>query len=80
MTGTNYEDLSGLPCLQMISELNNIPQLSASDPDSNMPSKVNFDYYSISDFSSSVDIQIYRNELTGLLRLSNKLYYQSYLF
>ena len=24
--------------------------------------------------------KIYRNELTGLLRLSNKLYYQSYLF
>ena len=57
MTGTNYEDLWDLPCLQVISELNNIPQLSASDPDSNMSSKVNFDYYSISDYSSSVDIQ-----------------------
>ena len=59
MTGTNYmyEDLLDLPCLQVILELNNIPQLSASDPDSNMPSKVNFDYYSISDLSTSVDIQ-----------------------
>ena len=43
----------------MISNLNDIRQLSASaDPDNNMPSKVNFDYYgSISDFSNSIDIQ-----------------------
>lgn len=54
MTGTNLEDL---PCLQVISELNNIPRLTASDPDSNMPSKVNFDYYSVSDFINSTDIQ-----------------------
>ena len=40
MAGINYEDL---PCLQVISELNDIPQLTASDPDTNMPSKVNFD-------------------------------------
>lgn len=57
MTGTNCEDISDLPCLQVISELNNIPKLLAADPDSNMPSKVNFDYYSIFDFSNSVDIQ-----------------------
>lgn len=38
MTGTNYEDLLDLPCLQVISDLNT--QLSASDPDINMPSKV----------------------------------------
>ena len=44
MAGINYEDL---PCLQVISELNNIPQLTASDPDTNMPSKVHFDYYSV---------------------------------
>ena len=43
MDGTIFEDL---PCLQVISELSSIPCLSASDPDSNMPSKVNFDYYS----------------------------------
>ena len=55
MTGTNYEDLLDLSCLQVISDLNT--QLSASDPDVNMPSKVNFDYYSISDFNSSIDIQ-----------------------
>ena len=38
MDGTIFEDL---PCLQVISELSKIPRLSASDPDSNMPSKVN---------------------------------------
>ena len=55
MTGINYEDLLDLSCLQVISDLNT--QLSASDPDVNMPSKVNFDYYSIPDFNSSIDIQ-----------------------
>ena len=54
MAGTNFEDL---PCLQVISELNNIPRLTASDPDTNMPSKVNFDYYSVSDFINSTDNQ-----------------------
>ena len=39
MGGINYEDL---PCLQVILELNNIPQLTASDPDTNLPSKVKF--------------------------------------
>ena len=54
MAGINYEDL---PCLQVISELNNIPQLTASDPDTNMPSKVNFDiYYSVTDFCNCADI------------------------
>ena len=54
MAGINYEDL---PCLQVISELNNIPQLTASDPDKNMPSKVKFDYYSVTDFCNCADIQ-----------------------
>ena len=54
MAGINYEDL---PCLQVISELNNIPQLTVSDPDTNMPSKVNFDHYSVTDFCNCTDIQ-----------------------
>ena len=54
MAGINYEDL---PCLQVISELNNIPQLTASDPDTNMPSEVNFDYYYVTDFCNCADIQ-----------------------
>ena len=54
MAGTNFEDL---PCFQVISELKNIPRLTASDPDTNMLSKVNFDYYSVSDFINCTDIQ-----------------------
>jgi len=54
MAGINCEDL---PRLQVISELNNIPQLSASNPDTNIPSKVNFDYYSVNDVCNCADIQ-----------------------
>ena len=56
MADINYEDL---PCLQVILELNNIPQLTASDPDINMPSKeINIDYYSaVTDFRNCADIQ-----------------------
>jgi len=54
MAGINYEDL---PRLQVIWELNNIPQLTASNPDTNIPSKVNFDYYSVNDFCNCADIQ-----------------------
>ena len=38
-------------------ELNNIPQLGASDPDTNMPSRVNFDYYSVIGFCNCSHIQ-----------------------
>lgn len=54
MAGISFEDL---PCLQVTSELNNIPQLTVSDPDTNMPSKVNFDYYAVTDFCNCADIQ-----------------------
>ena len=40
----------------MISELISIPQVTASEPDINMPCKVNFDYFSVTDFRNYVDI------------------------
>lgn len=49
--------LSNLPILEFTSTINNHPNLSANDPESNIPSKVNFDYYSPHNFHSSPDIQ-----------------------
>ena len=48
--------LADLPVLQTISNIGNIPHLSNSDPESNTPSKVNFNYFDIHKFHSSPEI------------------------
>ena len=40
-----------------MSAINNIPNLSAIDPEMNLPSQVNFDYYTTHQFHSSSNIQ-----------------------
>ena len=48
--------LEDLPVLQTISNIGNIPHLSNSDPESNTPSNVNFNYFDIHKFHSSPEI------------------------
>ena len=52
--GRCFEDL---PILQTVSLINNIPHLSSIDPEMNVPSKVNFDYFNITYFNSSPELQ-----------------------
>lgn len=48
--------LDTLPRLEVISKLNNIPNLSNFDVERNLTPQVNFDYYSIHDFHSREEI------------------------
>ena len=45
--------LEDLPVLQTLSNIGKFPHLSNSDPESNTPSKVNFNYFDIHKFHSS---------------------------
>jgi hypothetical protein len=49
-------NLQELPLLQTISQIDNIPSFSDIDPEKNLPSKVNFDYFNSHDFHSSPEI------------------------
>ena len=59
--------LEDLPVLQTISNISNIPHLSSSDPESNTPSKVNFNYFDIHKFHCSPEINSYSNKAFSLL-------------
>lgn len=54
--------LEDLPVLHTTSNIGNIPQLSNSDPESNTPSKVNFNYFDIHKFHSSPEISSCSNK------------------
>lgn len=53
---TDYDRLAQLPRFEIISYLNNIPQISSFDPEVNITSKVNFNYFTTHEFHSSPDI------------------------
>ena len=53
--------------LQTISNIGNIPHLSDSDPESNTPSKVNFNYFDIHKFHCSPEINSCSNKASSLL-------------
>ena len=59
--------LEDLPVLQTISNIGNIPHLSNSDPESNTPSKVNFNYIDIHKFHCSPEINSCSNKAFSLL-------------
>ena len=54
ITNSNLEHL---PTFQVTSEINNIPHLTNIDPEANIPSKVNFNYFNTHDFHCSPDLQ-----------------------
>ena len=53
--------------LQTILNIGNIPHLSNSDPESNTPSKVNFNYFDIHKFHCSPEINSCSNKAFSLL-------------
>ena len=59
--------LENLPVLQTVSNIGNIPHLSNSDPESNTPSKVNFNYFDIHKFHCSPEINSCSNKAFSLL-------------
>ena len=59
--------LEDLPLLHTTSNIGNIPQLSNSDPESNTPSKVNFNYFDIHKFHSSPEISSCSNKAFSFL-------------
>ena len=59
--------LEDLPVLQTISNIGNIPHLSNSDPESNTPSTVNFNYFDIHKFHSSPEISSCSKKAYSLL-------------
>ena len=54
---TSNQLLGSLPCFETYSDLANIPSMTNIDPDNNLPSLTNFNYYSTHDFHSSIDIK-----------------------
>jgi hypothetical protein len=54
VTGRNLNDL---PMIHVSSVIDNIPYLSYVDPEVNVPSKVNFNYFKIEDFQDSIEIK-----------------------
>ena len=54
ITNSNLEHL---PTFQVTSEINNIPHLTNIDPEANIPSKVNFNYFNTHDFHCSPNLQ-----------------------
>ena len=59
--------LEDLPVLQTTPNIGNIPHLSNSDPESNTPSKVNFNYVDIHKFHNSPEISSCSNKAFSLL-------------
>ena len=53
---TNNISLADLPAFEYISGISNIPNLNGIDPESNVQSRVNFDYYTPHQFHSSSNI------------------------
>ena len=53
---TNNISLADLPAFEYISGIKNIPNLNGIDPESNVQSRVNFDYYTPHQFHSSSNI------------------------
>ena len=50
------EQFNNLPYLSLMSPVTNVPHLTNSDVDLNMPADQNFNYYNIHDFHSNYDI------------------------
>ena len=59
--------LQDLPVLQTVSNIGNIQHLSNSDPESNTPSKVNFNYFDIHKFHYSPENNSCSNKAFSLL-------------
>lgn len=59
--------LEDLPVLHTTSNIDNIPHLSYSDPESNTPSKVNFNCFDIHKFHSSPEISSCSNKAFSFL-------------
>ena len=57
----NFEKRVLLPAMDIMSATTNIPYLTVSDIDHNMPSEINFNYYSPTEFHNNNDISKHRS-------------------
>lgn len=56
--------IDNLPRLELFSNLTHISNLIDADVDNNVPSQVDFNYYSVNDFQNSESIGLMRSENT----------------
>ena len=56
-----YLEFDSMPRLDIMSATTNIPHLTVSDIDHNMPSEINFNYYSPTEFHNNDEISKHRS-------------------